>query len=145
MSKKSTKRKHSVILPIIGALIIIAAIIVLAKIYIYDPFKDDAISALTEKLIQTQINSDTTLPDGTTINAQELLDSMSKEDQDTIHEIVKKHVTPSTISKATSYVTSGDTQGLKEYAKEMLTDSETEELISIYKKYKDQLPSSLQK
>ena len=114
MSKKSTKRKHSVILPIIGALIIIAAIIVLAKIYIYDPFKDDAISALTEKLIQTQINSDTTLPDGTTINAQELLDSMSKEDQDTIHEIVKKHVTPSTISKATSYVTSGDTQGLKE-------------------------------
>lgn len=144
MSKNSTKRKHSIILPIISALIIIVAIVVLAKIYIYDPFKDEAISALTEKLIQTQINSDTTLPDGTTVNAQELLDSMSPEDQDTIHEIVKEHVTPSTISKATSYVTSGDTQGLKEYAKDMLTDSETEELKSLYKKYKDEIPSTLQ-
>lgn len=144
MSKKATKRRHSIILPIISALIIIAAIIVLAKIYIYDPFKDDAVSALTEKLIQTQINSDTTLPDGTTVNAQELLDSMDQEDQDKIHEIIEEHITPSTISKATSYVTSGDTQGLKEFAKDMLTDSETDELKSIYKKYKDQLPSSLQ-
>ena len=140
MSKKK-KRKSilGTILPILCTFAIIAVIIVLAKTYVYEPFKDKAVSALTEKLIQSQINADTTLPDGTTINAQEIWDSMSSADQDAALDIIDNHISPSTLQDASSYLASGDTEGLKSYAQNMLTDSETQEIKDLYEKYKDQI------
>ena len=140
MSKKK-KRKSilGTILPILCTFAIIAVIIVLAKTYVYEPFKDKAVSALTEKLIQSQINADTTLPDGTTINAQEIWDSMSSADQDAALDIIDNQISPSTLQKASSYLASGDTEGLKSYAQNMLTDSETQEIKDLYEKYKDQI------
>ena len=101
MSKKK-KRKSilGTILPILCTFAIIAVIIVLAKIYVYEPFKDKAVSALTEKLIQSQINADTTLPDGTTINAQKIWDSMSSTDQAAALDIIDNHISPSTLQEA---------------------------------------------
>lgn len=141
MSKKK-KRKSilGTLLPILCTFAVIAVIIVLAKVYVYEPFKDKAISALTEKLIQSQISADTTLPDGTTINAQEIWDSMSSTDQAAVEDIIDNHISPSTLQEASSYLSSGDTEGLKSYAKNMLTDSETQEIQDLYEKYKDQLP-----
>ena len=140
MSKKK-KRKSilGTILPILCTFAIIAVIIVLAKTYVYEPFKDKAVSALTEKLIQSQINADTTLPDGTTINAQEIWDSMSSAGQDAALDIIDNHISPSTLQEASSYLASGDTEGLKSYAQNMLTDSETQEIKDLYEKYKDQI------
>lgn len=140
MSKKK-KRKSilGTILPILCTFAIIAVIIVLAKIYVYEPFKDKAVSALTEKLIQSQINADTTLPDGTTINAQKIWDSMSSTDQATALDIIDNHISPSTLQEASSYLSSGDTEGLKSYAQNMLSDSETQEIKDLYEKYKDQI------
>ena len=140
MSKKK-KRKNilGTILAILCTFAIIAVIIVLAKIYVYEPFKDKAVSALTEKLIQSQINADTTLPDGTTINAQKIWDSMSSTDQAAALDIIDNHISPSTLQEASSYLSSGDTEGLKSYAQNMLSDSETQEIKDLYEKYKDQI------
>lgn len=146
MSKKKKKKKSilHVILPVLFTIIIIAVILILAKIYVYDPFKEQAVSTLTEKLLQSEINADTTLPDGTTINAKEILDSMSADDKETVTDIIDSHISPSTIKEASSYLSNGDTEGLKNYAKSMLSDSETQEVMELYEKYKDQITQAVQ-
>ena len=75
----------------------------------------------------------------TTINAQEIWDSMSSADQDAALDIIDNHISPSTLQEASSYLASGDTEGLKSYAQNMLTDSETQEIKDLYEKYKDQI------
>lgn len=146
MSKKKKKKKSilHVILPVLFTIIIIAVILILAKIYVYDPFKEQAVSTLTEKLLQSEINADTTLPDGTTINAKEILDSMSADDKETVTDIIDSHISPSTIKEASTYLSNGDTEGLKNYAKDMLSDSETQKVMDLYEKYKDQITQAVQ-
>lgn len=141
MSKKKKKKKSIIhkILPVVFTLLIIAVILILTKIYVYEPFKKQAVSTLTEKLFQSQISADTTLPDGTTVNAKEILDSMSSDDQETVQDIIDNHISPSTIKEASSYLSNGDTEGLKNYAESMLSDSEIQEVEALYEKYKDQI------
>lgn len=145
MSKKKKKKKSIIhkILPVVFTLLIIAVILILTKIYVYEPFKKQAVSTLTEKLFQSQISADTTLPDGTTVNAKEILDSMSSDDQETVQDIIDNHISPSTIKEASSYLSSGDTEGLKNYAESMLSDSEIQEVEDLYEKYKDQITQAV--
>lgn len=145
MAKKKKKKKSIIhkILPVVFTLVIIAVILILTKIYVYEPFKKQAVSTLTEKLLQSQISADTTLPDGTTVNAKEILDSMSSDDQETVQNIIDNHISPSTIKEASSYLSSGDTEGLKSYAESMLSDSEIQEVEELYEKYKDQITQAV--
>ena len=145
MAKKKKKKKSIIhkILPVVFTLVIIAVILILTKIYVYEPFKKQAVSTLTEKLLQSQISADTTLPDGTTVNAREILDSMSSDDQETVQDIIDNHISPSTIKEASSYLSSGDTEGLKNYAESMLSDSEIQEVEELYEKYKDQITQAV--
>ncbi len=70
------------------------------------------------------------------VNAQEILDIMSDTDRETVDQIITNHMSAETMKEATSYITSGDTAGLKQFAKDTLTASEMEQIRELYKKYK---------
>lgn len=70
------------------------------------------------------------------VNAQEILDIMSDTDRETVDQIITNHMSAETMKEATSYITSGDTAGLKQFAKDRLTASEMEQIRELYKKYK---------
>jgi hypothetical protein len=61
--------------------------------------------------------------------------SMSDADQTKVKEIVANHVSATTVTEVTEYLGNNDTEGLKEYAYENLSDSEITELQELYDKY----------
>ena len=90
-----------------------------------------------EKLLESQITSDTSAIAG--VNAQEILDAMNDTDRATVDQIITNHMSADTMKEASSYITSGDTAGLKQYAKDTLTASELEQIKELYNKYKGQV------
>ena len=72
-------------------------------------------------------------------NAQEILDAMNDTDRATVDQIITNHMSADTMKEASSYITSGDTAGLKQFAKDTLTASELEQIKELYNKYKGQV------
>ena len=66
---------------------------------------------------------------------KEIYESMSEEDKDTVTEIIANNVSLDSVSEVQSYVNSGDTNGLMEYAKDNLSEEEVKELTEIMSKY----------
>ena len=99
--------------------------------------KTKATGIVAEKLLESQITSDTSAIAG--VNAQEILDAMSDTDRATVDQIITNHMSADTMKEASSYITSGDTAGLKQYAKDTLTASELEQIKELYNKYKGQV------
>ena len=66
---------------------------------------------------------------------KEIYDSMSEEDKDTVTEIIANNVSIDSVSEVQSYISSGDTSGLMDYAEENLSEEELEELKDIMSKY----------
>ena len=66
---------------------------------------------------------------------KEIYESMSEEDKDTVTEIIANNVSIDSVSEVQSYVNSGDTNGLMEYAKDNLSEEEVKELTEIRSKY----------
>ena len=64
---------------------------------------------------------------------------MSDTDRATVDQIITNHMSADTMKEASSYITSGDTAGLKQYAKDTLTASELEQIKELYNKYKGQI------
>ncbi len=89
---------------------------------------------VAEKLMESQIASDTEAATG--VNAKEIMDAMDEEDKETVNDIITNHMSTETMKEASSYITSGDTAGLKQYAKDTLTASELEQIKELYNKYK---------
>jgi len=86
---------------------------------------------------ESQITSDTSAIAG--VNAQEILDAMNDTDRATVDQIITNHMSADTMKEASSYITSGDTAGLKQFAKDTLTASELEQIKELYNKYKGQV------
>ena len=99
--------------------------------------KTKAAGVVAEKLLESQITSDTSAIAG--VNAQEILDSMNDTDRATVDQIITNHMSADTMKEASSYITSGDTAGLKQFAKDTLTASELEQIKELYNKYKGQV------
>ena len=99
--------------------------------------KTKATGIVAEKLLESQITSDTSAIAG--VNAQEILDAMSDTDRATVDQIITNHMSADTMKEASSYITRGDTAGLKQYAKDTLTASELEQIKELYNKYKGQV------
>ena len=113
-------------------------IILLASYFVALPkIKTKATGIVAEKLLESQITSDTSAIAG--VNAQEILDAMSDTDRATVDQIITNHMSADTMKEASSYITSGDTAGLKQYAKDTLTASELEQIKELYNKYKGQV------
>ena len=116
-----------------------AIVIILLVSYFVALPKIETIAAgvVAEKLLESQITSDTSAIAG--VNAQEILDAMNDTDRATVDQIITNHMSADTMKEASSYITSGDTAGLKQFAKDTLTASELEQIKELYNKYKGQV------
>ena len=113
-------------------------IILLVSYFVALPkIKTKATGIVAEKLLESQITSDTSAIAG--VNAQEILDAMSDTDRATVDQIITNHMSADAMKEASSYITSGDTAGLKQFVKDTLTASELEQIKELYNKYKGQV------
>lgn len=119
------------------AVIALAVITVIAKHFIYEPAKEKIAYYMAEKFIQAEISSDTELSED--IDAEEIMDSMNEEDRALLGQIISNNFSPGAVSDVTSYLTGGDIEGLKNYAKNTLSDAELQQIRDLYVKYKDQI------
>lgn len=126
--KRHRFQKFIVFLIAIVIILLVGYFVALPKI------KTRAAGVVAEKLLESQITSDTSAIAG--VNAQEILDAMSDTDRATVDQIITNHMSADTMKEASSYITSGDTAGLKQYAKDTLTASELEQIKELYNKYK---------
>lgn len=129
--KRHRFQKFIVFLFAIVIILLVSYFVALPKI------KTKATGIVAEKLLESQITSDTSAIAG--VNAQEILDAMSDTDRATVDQIITNHMSADTMKEASSYITSGDTAGLKQYAKDTLTASELEQIKELYNKYKGQI------
>ncbi len=129
--KRHRFQKFIVFLFAIVIILLVSYFVALPKI------KTKATGIVAEKLLESQITSDTSAIAG--VNAQEILDAMSDTDRATVDQIITNHMSADTMKEASSYITSGDTAGLKQYAKDTLTASELEQMKELYNKYKGQV------
>ena len=118
-------------------LIAIVIILLVSYFVVLPKIKTKAAGVVAEKLLESQITSDTSAIAG--VNAQEILDSMNDTDRATVDQIITNHMSADTMKEASSYITSGDTAGLKQFAKDTLTASELEQIKELYNKYKGQV------
>ena len=129
--KRHRFQKFIVFLFAIVIILLVGYFVALPKI------KTKAAGVVAEKLLESQITSDTSAIAG--VNAQEILDAMNDTDRATVDQIITNHMSADTMKEASSYITSGDTAGLKQFAKDTLTASELEQIKELYKKYKGQV------
>ena len=129
--KRHRFQKFIVFLFAIVIILLVSYFVALPKI------KTKATGIVAEKLLETQITSDTSAIAG--VNAQEILDAMSDTDRATVDQIITNHMSADAMKEASSYITSGDTAGLKQFAKDTLTASELEQIKELYNKYKGQV------
>lgn len=129
--KRHRFQKFIVFLFAIVIILLVSYFVALPKI------KTKATGIVAEKLLESQITSDTSAIAG--VNAQEILDAMNDTDRATVDQIITNHMSADTMKEVSSYITSGDTAGLKQYAKDTLTASELEQIKELYNKYKGQV------
>lgn len=129
--KRHRFQKFIVFLFAIVIILLVSYFVALPKI------KTKATGIVAEKLLESQITSDTSAI--AAVNAQEILDAMSDTDRATVDQIITNHMSADAMKEASSYITSGDTAGLKQFAKDTLTASELEQIKELYNKYKGQV------
>lgn len=129
--KRHRFQKFIVFLFAIVIILLVGYFVALPKIKTKDA------GVVAEKLLESQITSDTSAIAG--VNAQEILDAMNDTDRATVDQIITNHMSADTMKEASSYITSGDTAGLKQFAKDTLTASELEQIKELYNKYKGQV------
>lgn len=129
--KRHRFQKFIVFLFAIVIILLVSYFVALPKI------KTKATGIVAEKLLESQITSDTSAIAG--VNAQEILDAMNDTDRATVDQIITNHMSADAMMEASSYITSGDTAGLKQFAKDTLTASELEQIKELYNKYKGQV------
>lgn len=127
-SNSTTKKRKK----IAGVLLVLVALLV-AGAYSYVKATDVVSEKLMTKVAQTVAASDS---DSTsTTAAKEIYQKMSGEDKAKVKSIAKKHMTLSNVAKVQQYLSDNDTEGLKEYAYETLSDNEISQLKELYSKY----------
>ena len=94
--------------------------------------KTSTANPITKAIVSEALD---TYAENATGKTKEIYESMSEEDKDTVTEIIANNVSIDSVSEVQSYVNSGDTNGLMEYAKENLSEEEVKELTEIMSKY----------
>ena len=121
-----------------GLIVLIVVLVILVatwagKTFVYDKAKEKVTSAVAEKMIEEQVQNDST---GQLQNAQDIYNSMSEEDKQTVNDMIESKVSPQTISDVSKYAKDQDKEGLKQYVKEKFTESEIRQMKDLYNKYK---------
>ena len=94
--------------------------------------KTSTANPITKAIVSEALD---TYAENATGKTKEIYESMSEEDKDTVTEIIANNVSIDSVSEVQSYVNSGDTNGLMEYAKDNLSEEEVQELTEIMSKY----------
>ena len=134
MAKRRRRRRHNfagIFIQILIVLLIIGGLIYYGRGFVKQKVEDK----VAETVVNQIATSDVSLPDGGSTG--KIYSSMSTEDQEKVKKIVDNHMNTEAASKVQQYVTSGDKEGLKQYAQESLTQEEQDELQELYNKYKD--------
>lgn len=131
MAGKRKKKKGLIVLIVV--LVILVAAIWAGKTFVYDKAKEKVTPAVAEKMIEEQVQNDST---GQLQNAQDIYNSMSEEDKQTVNDMIESKVSPQTISDVSKYAKDQDKEGLKQYVKEKFTESEIRQMKDLYNKYK---------
>ena len=131
MAGKRKKKKGLIVLIVV--LVILVAAIWAGKTFVYDKAEEKVTSAVAEKMIEEQVQNDST---GQLQNAQDIYNSMSEEDKQTVNDMIESKVSPQTISDVSKYAKDQDKEGLKQYVKEKFTESEIRQMKDLYNKYK---------
>lgn len=134
--KKRRRRKVLTTLIVIALILIIGGAFV--NQYVIGPLKkkaakEIAVSAFEQALEKSGVSDDVKA------QAEQIVNSMSKEDQEKVESIINNHSNPAQAAKAMQIYQSEGTSGLKSYAKEILTDQEEKEIKDLYDKYKDSI------
>ena len=87
MAGKRKKKKGLIVLIVV--LVILVAAIWAGKTFVYDKAKEKVTLAVAEKMIEEQVQNDST---GQLQNAQDIYNSMSEEDKQTVNDLSLIHI-----------------------------------------------------
>jgi len=121
--------------------IIIIELIVLIALLLYfgkSKIKDVVVKKTSEKIVESVIVNQAKQSGASEEEIQKVLDTVSEEDKEKVEEIVQNHMDSDVVTQGTEYLQNGDIEGLKQFASEELSPEETQELMELYEKYKDQ-------
>lgn len=133
MSRNRRKNGNKWMVVLVCVVIVIAVLGILFKVLIYDTAKEKVAEKIVQKMIETELANDES---GTGQEAQEIYDSMTQEEKDSLNRMVEDKMDTKTIKEVKEYVEAGDREGLKDYVKESFSDSDIQEMREIYEKYK---------
>ena len=139
MSNSKKRRKSRALQKLIVFAIVLVIIIFVGFFCVYKPLREKAVSTAATQLIESQLPSDTLSEE----EISALLDSMDPEDRAAVEYMSSSHISFRTISDLLPYLSGKDMAGLREYAKNVLTDEELAQLQEIYEKYQDEVDAYL--
>ncbi len=115
--------------------IMIMVLVVLAVLFSAGMLAYNKVNDVVAETLITKVAASSVGDSASGAAAENVYKSMSDTDQDKVKEIVENHVSVTTVQAVTEYLGNNDTEGLKEYAYENLSDSEITELKELYEKY----------
>ena len=139
MSKSKKRGRSRALQKFIMIIVILVIVFLISFFCVYRPLKQHFISAVAQELIASQISSGELSDD----DIQAILDSMSEEDRSVLEDIINSHFSISSLSDILSFLRSGDLAGLRDYARNSLTEEELTQIRAIYNKYEDTINSYL--
>ena len=137
--KKKHKGLRAVFTLIVVLLIILAAVLVWGG-QLGKTVKKKAAGAVLQQISQQAAESSdgTATGDAAAVLGQ-VYSKMDEADQEKLQEIIADNADQETLEDVKSYVESGDTDGLIQYAQENFSAEDSEAAMELYEKYKDQL------
>ena len=137
--KKKHKGLRAVFTLIVVLLIILAAVLVWGG-QLGKTVKKKAVGAVLQQISQQAAESSdgTATGDAAAVLGQ-VYSNMDEADQEKLQEIIADNADQETLEDVKSYVESGDTDGLIQYAQENFSAEDSEAAMELYEKYKDQL------
>ena len=137
--KKKHKGLRAVFTLIVVLPIILAAVLVWGG-QLGKTVKKKAAGAVLQQISQQAAESSdgTATGDAAAVLGQ-VYSNMDEADQEKLQEIIADNADQETLEDVKSYVESGDTDGLIQYAQENFSAEDSEAAMELYEKYKDQL------
>lgn len=137
------KKKHKglrAVFTLIVVLLIILAVVLVWGGQLGKTVKKKAAGAVLQQISQQAAeSSDGTATGDAAAVLGRVYSNMDEADQEKLQEIIADNADQETLEDVKSYVESGDTDGLIQYAQENFSAEDSEAAMELYEKYKDQL------
>ena len=116
------RNNHKVLIVISGIVIVVLIAGFVGRNQIKGYVKEKAAVAIVEKLLDEKIANDKKISGR--LNAKEIYDSMDEKDKQRVMDIITGNMTDENVKQVSSYITSGDMSGLKQYVKGSLSSED---------------------